>query len=97
MQLGDTYMSQRVKLSFKKKIIRELKWLREDLSESFDKIPEKYQHVIWFSLILTSYLFIFDEGLRYPEMTIIGSITGSLVGVEIVSLIKRVFGKHPKK
>lgn len=90
-------MSQRVKLGFKDKVVRELKWLKEDIIEILDKIPEKYHHVPWFALILMAYLFIFDEGLKYPAMTVIGSIIGPIIGVEIKCLIERAVGKHPKK
>jgi hypothetical protein len=84
-------------MPLKDKIKRESRWLKEDVSELREKIPQKVSYIAAYAVLLMGYFFLFDKGLEHPEMTILGSIVGAWIGTEIAILIAKGLGKHPKK
>lgn len=84
-------------MPLKDKIKRESRWLKEDLVELREKIPQKLSYVGAYAVLLMGYFFLFDKGLEHPEMTILGSIVGAWIGTEIAILIAKGLGKYPKK
>ncbi|HYX39957.1 MAG TPA: hypothetical protein VE954_43225 [Oligoflexus sp.] len=91
-------MSERIKLSFKGKVKREIAWLREDIVEMRDKIPEKYQDMAGFFVIFLGYFLIFDDYARErPHVAVVGAVLCSWFGVEMAILIAKALGKYPRK
>ncbi len=91
-------MSERIKLSFKGKIKREIAWLKEDFIELRDKIPEKYFDMAGFFVVFLGYFLIFDDYARSrPYLAVIAAIGSSWIGVEAAILIAKALGKYPRK